>query len=162
MIVRSMSVLCWVVSLMVLGACAKDSEASGITNNAGGIAAAGFAGNASSQEQVICGSSKCKAPVGFTGQLCCYDAFGSACGQQTSPTQCSVFPPQESPNCPDGTIVQASSAMLVRGCCLTDGSRQCGIDVTGFAMVCSSLSDFDIFPGSSAPAPTNCDGTPSM
>ena len=164
--VRSTSGVCAALLILCM-ACGSDAPAANSGNAGSKAGAAGAGGASGGGSGVPCGAGVCKAPAGFTGQLCCRDKFSGSCGEQTMADICQPFPPQLAPNCPDGTIVQSVGVMLARGCCVAD-SNQCGLDLTGFGSYCSPLSDADIFlqtaPDAGAamtviPPPTNCDGT---
>jgi hypothetical protein len=153
--------------LIICMACGSDAPAAK-SGNAGSKAGAGGASGPGSG--VPCGAGVCKTPAGFSGQVCCRDKFSGLCGEQTMADTCQPFPPQTTPNCPDGTLVQSVGVMLARGCCVPN-SNQCGLDLTGFGANCSPLADADIFlqtapdAGTATtviPPPTNCDGTPGM
>jgi hypothetical protein len=160
---RLMSMVCGAL-VLYFGACGKDSPAA----NSGNTAGTGSAGAGGSGSGMGCGATVCKAPKGFTGTLCCRDAFNGQCGEGNSRNECKAFPAQTEPNCPDGTAAEGVDAMLVRGCCVMD-TNECGVDLSGIGAYCSKLMEAESFLAAPAdgsmyttflPPATHCDGTP--
>jgi hypothetical protein len=134
-------------------------------------------GGASGHPGVACGTKKCQAPTGYTGEMCCHDPISGTCGLLMGPGMCGAIPPQQDPKCPDGTIALMDAVAFVRGCCVM-GTNDCGVNVYASAALpglslgdrCDTLEAAEAYAKtgqnatvmSSLPAPTHCDGTPAM